>query len=583
MLRNMKGRYQMKKLLTGNEAIALGAWEYGVHFATAYPGTPSTETLENVAQYKEINSQWSVNEKVAFEVAAGSAMAGARTLVAMKHVGLNVAADPLFTMSYIGSNGGLVILSADDPGMHSSQNEQDNRRYAKFAKVPLFEPSDSQEAKDMVGLALDVSEKYDTPVIIRTTTRISHSKSLVKYDQRQEYELKEYKKDPAKNLMMPAYARPKHIVVEERMKKLKEYSENTKANFVEWGNTEIGIITSGITYQYVKEAIPEASILKLGFSYPLPENKIRDFAKKVDKLYIVEELDPVIEEAVKAMGIDCIGKEIFTMIGEYTPAMIKSGITGETIELTEKREAPIRPPVLCPGCPHRGTFYVLKKLKLNVTGDIGCYTLGALPPLESMHTTLCMGASIGTALGMEKANPALGKKTVAVIGDSTFMHSGLTGIVEMIYNKGTGTVLVLDNSITAMTGHQQNPTTGYTLRMEETKKIDIEAVVKAMGVKRVFSIDPFELKDLEKLLKEETSVDELSVIVVKRPCALIIEPDPVRTFVDQEACIGCQACMKVGCPAITFKDNKSNINDALCVSCGVCQRVCPVGAIKREE
>ncbi len=573
----------MKKLLTGNEAIALGAWEYGVHFATAYPGTPSTETLENVAQYKEINSQWSVNEKVAFEVAAGSAMAGARTLVAMKHVGLNVAADPLFTMSYIGSNGGLVILSADDPGMHSSQNEQDNRRYAKFAKVPLFEPSDSQEAKDMVGLALDVSEKYDTPVIIRTTTRISHSKSLVKYDQRQEYELKEYKKDPAKNVMMPAYARPKHIVVEERMKKLKEYSENTKANFVEWGNTEIGIITSGITYQYVKEAIPEASILKLGFSYPLPENKIRDFAKKVDKLYIVEELDPVIEEAVKAMGIDCIGKEIFTMIGEYTPAMIKSGITGETIELTEKREAPIRPPVLCPGCPHRGTFYVLKKLKLNVTGDIGCYTLGALPPLESMHTTLCMGASIGTALGMEKANPALGKKTVAVIGDSTFMHSGLTGIVEMIYNKGTGTVLVLDNSITAMTGHQQNPTTGYTLRMEETKKIDIEAVVKAMGVKRVFSIDPFELKGLEKLLKEETSVDELSVIVVKRPCALIIKPDPVKTFVDHDVCIGCQACMKVGCPAITFKDNKSNINDALCVSCGVCQSVCPVGAIKREE
>ncbi len=573
----------MKKLLTGNEAIALGAWEYGVRFATAYPGTPSTETLENVAQYKEITSQWAVNEKVAFEVAAGAAMAGARTLVAMKHVGVNVAADPLFTMSYIGSNGGFVLMSADDPGMHSSQNEQDNRRYAKFSKIPLLEPADSQEAKDMVGTALDISEEYDTPVMLRTTTRISHSKSLVEYGQRQERELKEYERDPTKNVMMPAYARPKHIVVEERIEKLKEYAENTELNFVDWNNKDIGVITSGITYQYVKEALPEVSVLKLGFSYPMPEKKIRDFASKVKKLYIVEELDPFIEETVKSWGIDCTGKEIFSMLGEYTPAMIKEAILGIKAEEKEAYSAAIRPPVLCPGCPHRGVFYVLKKIRANVTGDIGCYTLGALPPLESMHTTLCMGASIGTALGMEKANPDLAKETVAVIGDSTFMHSGLTGVVDMLYNKGTGTIMVLDNSITAMTGHQHNPTTGYTLGMEETHVVDIEAVVKAMGVKRVFSIDPFELKDLEKLLKEEMATRELSVIVVKRPCALIIKPDPVRTYVDHDVCIGCKACMRVGCPAITFEDKKSNINDALCVSCGVCQSVCPVGAIKREE
>jgi indolepyruvate ferredoxin oxidoreductase alpha subunit len=573
----------MKKLLTGNEAIALGAWEYGVKFATAYPGTPSTETLENVAQYKEITSQWSVNEKVAFEVAAGAAMAGARTLVAMKHVGVNVAADPLFTMSYIGANGGLVLMSADDPGMHSSQNEQDNRRYAKFAKIPLLEPADSQEAKDMVGVALDISEEYDTPVMLRTTTRISHSKSLVEYGERQEHELKEYKKDPVKNVMMPAFAKPKHVLVEKRIESLKEYSEKTPLNFEELNDTSYGIITSGISYQYVKESLPNASILKLGFSYPMPEKMIKEFASKVDKLYIVEELDPFIEETVKSWGIDCVGKEIFTLIGEYDPAMIKKAITGEEVDQKESYEAAIRPPVLCPGCPHRGVFYVLKKIRANVAGDIGCYTLGALPPLESMHTTLCMGASIGTALGMEKANPELAKETVAVIGDSTFMHSGLTGIADMLYNKGTGTVMILDNSITAMTGHQHNPTTGYTLGMEPTHVVDIEAVVKALGVKRVYTIDPFELKDLEKLLKEEMATREPSVIIAKRPCALIIKPDPVRTYVDHDVCIGCKACMRVGCPAITFENNKSNINDALCVSCGVCQRVCPVGAIKREE
>ncbi len=571
----------MKRLLTGNEAIALGAWEYGVRFASAYPGTPSTEILENIAQYSEIEAQWSVNEKVAFEVAAGASIAGARTLVAMKHVGLNVAADPLLTMSYIGANGGLVIITADDPGMHSSQNEQDNRHYAKMAKIPLFEPADSQEAKDMIGEALEMSEKYDTPVLLRLTTRIAHSKSLVQYGEREEHPLKEYRQDIAKNVMMPAFAKPRHILVEERIEKLSQYAETTKYNRVEYHDREIGIITSGVTYQYVKEALPNASVLKLGFAYPLPEKLIRDFAASVKELFVIEELDPFLEDAVRALGITCRGKAELTLLGEYTPSMIAAAVTGQKMETAEQMAVPARPPVLCPGCPHRGVFYVLNKLKLNVSGDIGCYTLGALPPLSAVHTTLCMGASIGVALGMEKADPALAEKTVAVIGDSTFVHSGLTGIVESLYNKGTGTILILDNSTTAMTGHQQNPSTGYTLRNEDTHQLDIEAAVKALGVKRVYTVDPFDIKELETLLRRETKERELTVIVVRRPCALIIDWEKARTVVDTDTCIGCKLCMRVGCPAITIKSGKSSINPDLCVSCGVCQSVCPTGAIRR--
>lgn len=572
----------MKKLLTGNEAIARGAYEYGVSVATAYPGTPSTEILENVATYKEIYCQWSPNEKVALEVGAGAAIAGARTLVAMKHVGVNVAADPLFTLSYTGVNGGLVLVSADDPGMHSSQNEQDNRNYAKFAKIPLLEPSDSQEAKDFVGVALEISERFDTPVLLRSTTRISHSKSLVELREPMARKVNEYQKNPKKYVMIPAYGRLKHVEVEKRLTELRKFSETTDLNRVEWGDRKIGVVTSGICYQYVKEALPHVSVLKLGFTNPLPLDKIRKFAEQVEILYVVEELDPFMEEQIKAAGISCIGKEEFPLIGEITPGIIRSVVLGEQQETKQGASVPVRPPVMCPGCPHRGVFYTLKKLGLNVTGDIGCYTLGALPPLEAMNTCICMGASIGTALGMEKANPELADKTVAVIGDSTFMHSGITGLLDIVYNKGTVTTMILDNSITAMTGHQHHPGTGYTLSNEATHAVDVVALVKSLGIERVRVVDPFDLEAVEQAVREETAAREPSVIIAKRPCALIVRPEDATVEVEADKCVGCKACMKLGCPALNYRDGKVVVNAALCTACGVCLSVCPVAAIKKE-
>lgn len=465
----------MKTLLSGNEAIARAAYEAGVTVATAYPGTPSTEILENVAQYKEIYSEWAPNEKVALEVGIGASIAGARVLVAMKHVGVNVAADPLFTFAYTGVNGGLVLISADDPGMHSSQNEQDNRYYAKFSKIPMLEPSDSQEAKDMVKMAFALSESFDTPVMLRITTRIAHSQTLVELEEREEVGVKEYVKNPLKYVMIPAYGRMRHVVVEERRQKLEQETEKVTVNRIEWNSEDIGVITSGINYHYVKEVLPQVSVLKLGMTNPLPKELISQFVSRVDKAYVVEDLEPFMEEQIKSWGLEVIGKETFPRTGELSPALIEAGITGQSAAseaaATAAQEIPKRPPVLCAGCPHRGVYYIINKLKLKVTGDIGCYTLGALPPLEAMDSCICMGASIGTALGMEKARGReFSKDLVAVIGDSTFMHSGITGLVDVVYNKGTTTTLILDNRTTAMTGHQDNPATGYTLKKRRPVK-----------------------------------------------------------------------------------------------------------------
>jgi len=492
----------MKALLSGNEAIARGAYEAGIKTAVGYPGTPSTEILENITQYPGIYAQWSPNEKVAFEVGCGASISGARTLVTMKHVGVNVAADPLFTFSYTGVNGGFVLVSADDPGMHSSQNEQDNRRYAEFAKIPVVEPSDSQEAKDFVRAALEISETFDTPVMLRTTTRIAHSQSMVELGEPQTPEIKTYVKNAMKYVMIPAYGRLRHVAVEERMQKLTDWAQTTNLNTIELKSRKYGIITSGICYQYVKEAFPEASILKLGMVYPLSEQLIKSFANEVEQLFVVEELEPFFEEALESMGVKVAKKRLFPKIGELTAALIKEKISAELgldvpansrVEVAGLPTAPARPPVLCPGCPHRAVFYTLKKLRLTVTGDIGCYTLGALPPLESLDTTICMGASIGTALGMEKSNPALAGKVVAVIGDSTFFHSGITGLVDMVYNKGQGTVMILDNSTTAMTGHQHHPATGKTLMEQPANVVKLAELARAVGVKRVVEIDPFDL------------------------------------------------------------------------------------------
>ncbi len=573
-----------KALLTGNEAIARGAYEYGVLVATAYPGTPSTEILENVANYKEIKAQWSPNEKVALEAAVGAAIGGARTLCAMKHVGVNVAADPLFTFSYTGVNGGLVLISADDPGMHSSQNEQDNRLYARFAKIGLLEPADSQEAKDMVGAALDISERFDVPVLLRTTTRISHSKTLVDLLEPMDRTPKAYKKDAAKFVAIPAHARARHLVVEERLKAMADFSEETELNRIEWADKKIGIITSGIIYQYVKEALPNASILKLGYTNPLPLKKIAVFAKEVEQLWVVEELEPFMEEQIRAAGINVHGgKEQLTNIGELTPSMIRAAIIGEASAVTREATAvAMRPPVLCPGCPHRGVFYALRMNRKVVTGDIGCYTLGALAPLESMDTTICMGASIPSALGMEKAHPELADKLVAVIGDSTFMHSGITGLIDTVYNRGTTTTMILDNSITAMTGHQHHPGTGQTLQGDPAPQVDIEGLCRAVGVKRVRVIDPGDLKALDEAIKEETAVREPSVIITKMPCALIVKQDKPRITVKHDKCVGCRMCMRLGCPAISHADKKSTIDPALCVGCGLCVQVCKFDAMVPE-
>jgi len=574
----------MKELLTGNEAIARGAYEFGVAVATAYPGTPSTEILENINKYRDIKAQWSPNEKVALEVAIGASIAGARTLVAMKHVGVNVAADPLFTMSYSGVNGGLLLVSADDPGMHSSQNEQDNRYYAMFSKIPMLEPSDSQEAKDFVGIALSVSEEFDVPVLLRSTTRISHSKTIVELNEPMERKVKPYTKDVKKYVMIPAHARLKRALLEQRYVNLKNYSENTHLNHVEWRDKSIGVVTSGIAYQYVKEALPEASVLKLGFTWPLPEALIRDFAAQVDTLYVIEENEPYLEDYIKTLGLKVIGKSIFPVIGELSAAIIRCAMGISTALLsTSAATVPTRPPVLCPGCPHRAVFYVLKELRLNVTGDIGCYTLGALAPLDSMDTTICMGASLPMALGFEKAHAELAEKTVAVIGDSTFVHSGLTGLIDIIYNQGTSTVLILDNSTTAMTGHQEHPGTGKTLRHETTARIDLAAVCRAMGVTRTFVVDPFDMAGLKELIKREVAVRLPSVIIAERPCALIVKQTEKALAVQGDKCVGCKMCTRLGCPAISFVAKKSVINDSLCIGCGLCAGLCKFGAIVKED
>lgn len=579
----------MKKLLTGNEAIARGAFEAGVTVAAAYPGTPSTEILENVAHYPAIYAEWAPNEKVALEVGIGASIAGARALVAMKHVGVNVAADPLLTFAYTGVNGGLVLVSADDPGMHSSQNEQDNRYYAKFAHIPLLEPSDSHEAKEMLIQAYQISEEFDTPVLLRTTTRVNHSQSLVELGGRAEVPLKEYVKNVQKYVMLPAHGRLRHPVVEERRARLEQFNETSSLNRIERNDARVGVITSGISYQYVKEVLPGASVLKLGMTYPLPKQLIAAFINSVETCYVIEELEPFLEEQIKAWGLKVTGKEVFPRVGEFSPELLalKLGLgTAETQVAAGALPAiPVRPPVLCPGCSHRGVYYVLNKLKLKVAGDIGCYTLGAAPPLASMDTCICMGASISGALGMEKARgQEFARGMVAVIGDSTFLHSGLTGLADVVYNGGTITVLILDNSTTAMTGHQDHPATGLTLGKKETRKVNLEQLVKALGVERVQVIDPYDLQAVEAAIKTEVAQNEPSVLIFRRPCVLLKgQMQQGCVTVDQEKCKACGLCRKLGCPALVFKGEKPAVNSTLCNGCGVCSQVCRFGAIREVD
>ena len=577
----------MKKLLLGNEAIARGAYEAGVTVCASYPGTPSTEITENIIKYDEIYAEWAPNEKVASEVAIGASMAGARAMSCMKHVGMNVMADPLFTVSYIGVNGGLVFCVADDPGMHSSQNEQDSRHYAKASKSMMLEPSDSKECKEFMKEAFELSEKFDTPVILRLSTRVSHSQGLVELNDRINYELKPYEKNIAKNVMMPANAIKRHVVVEERYKKLVEYAETTKLNVVENNNSKIGVITNGISYVYAKEALGDkVNYLKLGMVYPLPVELIKNFTKGLDKVYVIEELDPFIEEHCKVNGINVIGKEVFTMLGEYTPSMIRKAIFNiDPVECPVLDETiPVRPPVMCAGCPHRGTFYVLKKLGLVVSGDIGCYTLGAVKPLEAVDSTICMGASVSAAFGMAKARgKEFNKKLVSVIGDSTFIHSGITGLIDMVYNKGANTVIILDNSITGMTGHQDNPTTGRTIRGEETKQVDLIKLGQAIGIEHIVVADPFDVKNFEKVVKEEVNRDDVSLIIAQRPCALLKKVKYTGHCVVTDACKKCKQCMKLGCPAISVKNDAIVIDQSQCNGCGLCTNVCPFKAIVKED
>ncbi len=578
----------MKKLLLGNAAVARGAYEAGVRVVASYPGTPSTEITETIAEYDEVYSEWSPNEKVAAEVAIGASIAGARSMSCMKHVGLNVMADPVFTSTYTGVNAGLVFCVADDPGMHSSQNEQDSRHYAEAAKIPMLEPADSGECKEFTKLAFDLSEKFDTPVFVRLSTRISHSQSLVEICEREEKELKPYEKNPQKYVMMPANAIKRHVDVEERLLKLEDYSNNSTLNVAEVNeNTEIGVICSGTTYLYAHEALGnKVSYFKIGVVYPLPQKAIIDFAGKFKKVYVIEELDPVIETKCRALGIDVIGKEVFTLLGEYTPSMIKKAVLGTEIpaDVTVGEPLPARPPVMCAGCPHRGTFYVLKKLGLTVSGDIGCYTLGAVAPLASVDTTVCMGASVSAAHGMAKARgKEFNKKLVSVIGDSTFMHSGITGLSDIVYNKGANTVIILDNSITGMTGHQDNPTTGYTIKGEETKQVNLIMLAKALGVEHVVVADPFDVKEFERVVKEETEREEPSVIIAQRPCALLKRVKYSGHCTIGDNCKNCKMCMKLGCPAISVKDEKIVIDNTQCNGCGLCVNVCPFKAITKED
>ena len=577
-----------KKMMTGDEAVARGAWEAGVKVASAYPGTPSTEILENIALYDEIYAEWAPNEKVALEVAGGAAIAGVRAIASMKHVGLNVAADPFMTLSYTGVERGLVIVCADDPGMHSSQNEQDNRAYARFAKVPMFEPADSQEALDMTKRAFEVSEEYDTPVLIRLTTRVCHGKSPVALGERTEVETKHFVRNTQKYVMIPGHARKRHVIVEERALRLKELSEKTGVNRVIEGSKDIGVITSGAASQYAMDVLPDASFLVLGMTYPLPDDMIRDFAAHVEKLYVIEELEPYIEEQVKILGIEVTGKDVLPRCGELNPELIRAGILGvepAVSKVPEDIPIPMRPPVLCAGCPHRGFFHVVRKNKLFVTGDIGCYTLSVLPPLATMDTCICMGASISGAIGFSKAfEDQPGKKVVAVLGDSTFMHSGLTGLMNVVYNKANVITCVLDNRTTAMTGHQEHPGTGYTVKGEPTHKVDIAEVARTLGVEHVFEVDPYNIEQTENALKECIKIDAPSVMVVKRACALKVRNAGFAlSVIKQDKCMKCGSCLKIGCPAIIKKNDVYMIDKSMCYGCGICRQVCPFDAIEAIE
>ena len=577
----------MKQLLLGNAAVARGLYEAGCRFVSAYPGTPSTEIPEAAAKYDEIYAEWAPNEKVAMEAAIGASIGGARSFCAMKHVGLNVAADPLFTVSYTGVNGGMVIAVADDPGMHSSQNEQDSRHYAIAAKLPMLEPSDSGECLEFTKLAYDISEQFDAPVILRTCTRIAHSQSAVELGERVEYELKPFEKNPGKYVMMPGNAIKRHPIIEERTQKLVEYAETAKINRVEMGDTSVGYVTSGTCYQYLRDCFPNASVLKLGMVNPLPVQLIRDFAEKVDKLIVVEELDPVIENHLRVNGIRVDGgKELFGMCGELSQVKIKKALGRETESFVEFDEpVPPRPPALCPGCPHRGMFFTLSKLDVNVMGDIGCYTLGALPPLGAVDTTVCMGASISGAHGFNTARgPESAKKTVAVIGDSTFMHSGVTGLIDIVYNKGVSTVIILDNSITGMTGHQHNPTTGKTIKGEPAPAVSLEKLCQAVGVKNVSVCDPYKLDEFKSLVSAQLQIEEPSVIIARRPCIMLPEVKILPPlYVDHDKCKSCRQCMTIGCPAISFADKKASIDQTLCVGCDLCMQMCKFGAILKKE
>lgn len=574
----------MKELLIGNAAVARGLYEAGCSVVSSYPGTPSTEITEMAAKYDEIYCEWAPNEKVAMEVAFGASVRGKRTCCCMKHVGLNVAADPLFTLSYTGVNGGLVICVADDPGMHSSQNEQDSRHYAKASKVPMLEPSDSKEALQFTKLAFEISEEFDTPVFIKMCTRVAHSQSIVETSERVLPEDKPYEKNPQKYIMVPANAKLRHPFVEERTRKLIAYAETADINREEYADSQFGIITTGTCYQYVKEVFGDSvSVLKLGMIYPMPVERIKNFAEKVGKVYIVEELDGIIETHVKTLGIDCVGKELFSEIGELSQLSVATAFGLDMPEFASvDTNVPSRPPVMCAGCPHRGMYYTLAKNKITVLGDIGCYTLGAMPPLNALDTTLCMGASVS---GLHGYNKAGGKetegKTVCVIGDSTFMHSGITGLVNISYNASNSTVIILDNSITGMTGHQQNPTTGYNIKGDPAAKIDLETLCKAVGINRVRVVDPYNLQECDAVLKEELSVEEPSVIISRRPCVLLksVKAKPALT-VSEDKCKSCKMCMKLGCPAISMHGGKAWIDPTLCVGCGVCTQMCKFDAIK---
>ncbi len=574
----------MKKLLLGNEAVARGLWEAGCTFVSSYPGTPSTEITEAAAKYPEIYAEWAPNEKVAMEAAFGASLAGRRSFCGMKHVGLNVAADPLFTIAYTGVNGGMIIAVADDAGMHSSQNEQDSRHYARAAKLPMLEPSDSAEALEFTKLAYDLSENFDTPVIMKMCTRVAHSQSVVEPGERVEPARKPYEKNGAKYIMMPGNAKRRHPVVEERLRKIAEWAETASVNRVEPGkDRKMGIITSSTSYQYVKEACGDTyPVLKLGMIWPLPEKKITEFAKSVDLLVVVEELDSFIENYCRSLGLACAGKANFPCIDELSQNKVAAQLTHEDRAGVRLDEAiPPRPPVMCAGCPHRGLFYTLKKNNLTVLGDIGCYTLGAVAPLGAMDSTICMGASVSGLHGFNKVGGGGSEgRTVAVIGDSTFMHSGVTGLINMAYNESNSTVIILDNSITGMTGHQQNPTTGYNLKGDPCAKIDLESLCRAVGINRVRVVDPYDLAACDAAVKEELAAKEPSVIISRRPCALlkyVKHPGPIAS--DPDKCVGCKSCMRIGCPAISIADGKAVIDNTLCTGCGVCTQLCKFDAL----